>query len=104
MVQRVKAAHSNSVSAVPRTTAALPYKPRISYAGGNKRFVIFSGGIPITVTGRNMDSVGEPVMVVTVRTNSGTSVFYQVCPFLLPQIERRENGAKECKMHEMQNV
>ena len=44
----------------------------------HNNFVIFRGGIAITANGQNMDSVVEPVMVVTVRTNSGTSVFYQV--------------------------
>ena len=37
---------------------------------------IFSGGVPITVTGDNVDSVVEPIMVVTVITE--LSVHYQV--------------------------
>ena len=39
---------------------------------------ISSGGILITVTGENVNSVAEPIMVVTVITNNELSVYYQV--------------------------
>ena len=40
----------------------------------------FSGGIKITVTGENMDSVAEPIMVVVVVNllTGDPSIFYQV--------------------------
>ena len=38
----------------------------------------FSGGVPITVTGKSVDSVAEPIMVVTVITSTEVSVYYQV--------------------------
>ena len=41
-------------------------------------FVFCSGGILITVTGTNMDSVAEPIMVVTVIEGNRVSVYYQV--------------------------
>ncbi len=37
-----------------------------------------SGGIPLTVRGRNLDSVAEPIMVVIVISDGKASVFYQV--------------------------
>lgn len=36
------------------------------------------GGIVITVTGENLDSVEEPVMVVTVMSDDVVNVYYQV--------------------------
>ena len=44
-------------------------------------YIVYSGGVPITVTGENVDSVAEPIMVVTVITNSEQSVYYQVHKF-----------------------
>ena len=41
-------------------------------------YVVCSGGVPITVTGENMDSVAEPIMVFTVITNNKQFVYYQV--------------------------
>ena len=43
-----------------------------------KNSIVCSGGVPITVTGENVDSVVEPIMVVTVITNTEQSVYYQV--------------------------
>ena len=40
--------------------------------------IVCSGGVPITVTGENVDSVAEPIMVVTVITNTDLSIYYQV--------------------------
>ena len=39
---------------------------------------VCSGGIPITLTRENVDSVAEPIMIVTVITNTELSVYYQV--------------------------
>ena len=41
-------------------------------------FMNFSGGISITVTGENVDSVKEPVMVVVVKVGVTVSIYYQV--------------------------
>ena len=38
----------------------------------------FSGGVPITVVGRNMDSVSEPVMEVTAVSPTGRNQYFQV--------------------------
>ena len=38
----------------------------------------FSGGIPITVSGKNVDSVKEPIMVVVVKVGVTVSIYYQV--------------------------
>ena len=40
--------------------------------------VFFSGGTVVTGTGQNVDSVEEPVMVVTVSTTRGVNTYYQV--------------------------
>ena len=48
-------------------------------------FLNFSGGIPITVTGENVDSVQEPVMVVViVRVDVTVSSYDQVNTITLP--------------------
>ena len=41
-------------------------------------FMNFSGGISITVTGENVDSVKEPIMVVVVKVGVTVSIYYQV--------------------------
>lgn len=41
-------------------------------------FSFIRGGIVITVTGENLDSVEEPVMVVTVMLDDAVNVYYQV--------------------------
>ena len=46
-----------------------------------KSFVVLfspSGGILITATGTNLDSVAEPVMVVVIIVNRNIAVYYQV--------------------------
>ena len=45
-------------------------------------FSTFSGGIPITIFGENVDSVKEPVMVVVVNADDAVSIYYQVPLFL----------------------
>ena len=58
------------------------------------RIIVSSGGVPITVTGENVDSVAEPIMVVTVITNAELSVYYQVAhlkySFTLNRVYRPE--------------
>ncbi len=39
---------------------------------------IFSGGLNVNVTGKNLDSVEEPVMVVTANTPLDHATYYQV--------------------------
>ena len=40
--------------------------------------IFYSGGTIVTASGKNMDSVEEPVMVVTVSTMRGVNTYYQV--------------------------
>ena len=44
--------------------------------------IVHRGGIPVTVSGENMNSTKEPVMEVTVTDGNKTSVFYQVIKIL----------------------
>ena len=59
--------------------------------------LFFSGGVEITTVGKNMDSVAEPIMVVTVIYQGVTDVFYQVCHHckqicLLIELESKANS------------
>ena len=53
----------------------------ISSAAPAQLMFCFSGGIPITVTGENVDSVQEPVMVVVVKVEIAVSTYFQVNDF-----------------------
>ena len=41
-------------------------------------YLFYSGGTIVTATGRNIDSVEEPVMVVNVSTSKGANTYFQV--------------------------
>ncbi len=48
----------------------------------------FRGGIPLTVTGQNLDNVPEPIMVVIVVTDGKISNYYQVNYSILLIVDR----------------
>ncbi len=50
-------------------------------------FISNSGGTVVSATGQNVDSVEEPVMVVTVSTTRGVNTYYRVSSLLFTPLE-----------------